>query len=225
MGSRTDEEIKRDYIAKMGLKLGTQFYELWRETVSLHWKWVEYRQLYGTNESRIELLNRAAPQFFRMVQDVLWEDIVLHVARLMDKRKGTLGIQKLPNLVKGEAAKKDVQNLVNEAGSKSKFCKDWRNRHIAHRNLALATNPQSVEPLETASREKMAEALDSIAAVLNAVSAHFRDSETSFHHIVITHGAEELLCVLDSGVRAELARRERLTNGKAVREDWEAREL
>ena len=92
MGTFTAEEAKQHCTAKMGHKLGVQFAELWQEIVSVHQKWLEYRHLYGTKKSRIDLLNQAAPWFFRMVQDVMWEDIVIHVARLMDASKGVLTI-------------------------------------------------------------------------------------------------------------------------------------
>lgn len=36
--------------------------------------------LFGTDEARVATLNRAAPQFFRMVQDLLWKEIVLRIA-------------------------------------------------------------------------------------------------------------------------------------------------
>jgi hypothetical protein len=47
-------------------------------------KWGEYVELFGTKPSRIDLRNRAAGGFFRVVQDGLWEDVLLHVARLTD---------------------------------------------------------------------------------------------------------------------------------------------
>jgi hypothetical protein len=52
--------------------------------------------------------------------------------------------------------------LVETAESKSKFCRDWRNRHIAHRDLDLAMN-KSAKELETASISLVDEALASIA--------------------------------------------------------------
>ena len=43
----------------------------------------------------------------------------------------------------------------------TEFCRDWRNRHIAHRDLQLALK-QGAEPLKPASRSKVREALEAL---------------------------------------------------------------
>ena len=48
------------------------------------WKWNDFVELFGTKETRIDLLNGSAPRFFRIVQNVLWEETLLHLARLTD---------------------------------------------------------------------------------------------------------------------------------------------
>jgi hypothetical protein len=73
MNDRTAEEAEKRHTEKMGEALGTQFYALWKEVVWLHWNWAESVELFGSKPTRIELLNRAAPAFFRMTQDALWE--------------------------------------------------------------------------------------------------------------------------------------------------------
>ena len=50
-------------------------------------KWAEYKELFGTSPRRIELLNSAAGLFFRILQDTLWEDALLHLCRLTDPAK------------------------------------------------------------------------------------------------------------------------------------------
>ena len=157
----------------MGRKLGLQFAELWQEVASVHAKWREYKVLYDTKKSRIDLLNRAAPRFFRLVQDALWDDTVLHVARGMDLRRDALTVRKLPSHIDEPSAKRAVQKLVDVAVSKSESCKKLRDNYIAHRNLLLAINPESVKPLKRPSSREIDEALDSITAVLNAVSLHY----------------------------------------------------
>src|SRR2546430_16292006 len=57
---------------------------LWNEVAWLHAKWHEYKELYGEKPPRLELLNRASGFFFRIVQDTLWENTLLHLARLTD---------------------------------------------------------------------------------------------------------------------------------------------
>jgi hypothetical protein len=81
---RSEPEIKQYYIERMGTQLGTFFYALWQEVAWLYIKWQEYIELFGKKPSRVDLLNNAAPLFFRIVQDALWYDILMHIARLTD---------------------------------------------------------------------------------------------------------------------------------------------
>ncbi|MGB7295704.1 MAG: hypothetical protein WBC70_08960 [Candidatus Aminicenantales bacterium] len=224
----TAEEAKRSFIESMGDPLGRLFYALWQELAGLYAKWEEYLVLYGTKESRINLLNKAAPLFFRIIQDVLWEDIILHIARLTDppksSGKATLTIRRLPDLVKDGNTAQALRGLINIAIQSSEFCRDCRNRYIAHRDLNLALEKEIV-PLKPASRKKIKEALNSIAEVLNAVSQHYTDSEMTFDIGEDPEGAVSLLYVIDDGLKAGEERKERISSGKYRKDDFSPRDL
>ena len=213
---QTAEEARAEQVQVMGEQLGTLYHALWQEVVWLHAKWGEFVSLFGTKPSRIELLNKAAPGFFRIVQDMMWEDILLHIARLTDPPrtggKTNLSIQSLSESVGNPATRNSVEGLAAKALTASDFCRDWRNRRIAHRDLALALE-HGAKPLKEGSRRKAREAIDAISAVLNAVSDHYQGSTTAFQFSEARGGAMSLLYVLDDGVKAELARRERRKSG------------
>lgn len=105
--SRTPLEAKNYYIKHMGEPLGSLFYALWQEVAWVRVKWQEYIELFGKKPSRVDLLNKSAPLFFRIVQNVLWYDILMHIARLTDppksKGKPNLTIRRLPELVRNQA--------------------------------------------------------------------------------------------------------------------------
>ncbi len=224
----TAEEVKQHHIEGMGRDLGSFYHSLWNELAWLYSKWGEYVELFGTKPSRIDLINRAAGYFFRIVQDSLWDDSLLHIARLTDPpescRKENLTIQRLPLLIDDYALKENVSKLVDIAVKKAEFCRDWRNRRIAHKDLGLALSA-GVEPLKPASRAKIKESLTSISDVLNAISLHYMDSETMFEGIGAYDGAVSLLYVLDDGLRAEEERKERIKTGTYRSEDYSARDL
>lgn len=225
---KSAEEAEQEYIECMGEPLGKLFNALWQEVAYLHRKWAEYVELFGTKPSRIELLNKSAPYFFRIVQDSLWEQTLLHIARLTDPPKSggkeNLSIQKLPSLLDTPETKQEVSVLVESAIRASEFARDWRNRRIAHRDLKLATK-ESVEPLELASRAKVKEAIDSIAEVLNGVTKHYQHQTTLFHAGRSPGGANALLYVIDDGLRAENERRARVERGEYRDEDFGPRNL
>jgi hypothetical protein len=145
----------------------------------------EYVELFGTDVERIELLNRAAPNFFGIIQDVLFQDIMLHVARLTDRvesaGKKNLTVRELPILVRPEI-RGAIERLLEEAKSRTEFCRQWRNRQIAHNDRALALEDKHAEPLPGASRQKLREALAALANVLNAVSEPYGFAPSSFEH-------------------------------------------
>jgi len=87
MAHLTSEESLEKYINEMGQDLGSVFHALNDELAWLYMKWGEYLELFGTKPTRIDLVNQAAGPFFRVVQDTLWEDTLLSIARLIDPPK------------------------------------------------------------------------------------------------------------------------------------------
>jgi hypothetical protein len=218
MVRKTAEESKRDHVNKMGEALGRQFAELWQEVAHLHAKWLEYVELFGSKPSRIDLLNRAAPAFFRTVQDVFWEDMLLHLSRLTDpprsgEKRANLTVKNLPDLINDPETRLVVAALVEQLVGKTVFCRDLRNRHIAHRDLELAIS-EPTNPLNSGSRKQVDEALKVLSSILNVVQAHYEESGTHFRIGRSSHGAVSLLYVLAYGVRAQTRHRERLRRGE-----------
>lgn len=222
MNLNTPEQVQQKYVEHMGETLGPLFYALWNEVSWLHLKWSEYLELYGDKPSRIDLMNRAAPLFFRIIQDTLWEDIILHLARLTDPPqsagKDNLTVLRLKGFIKDESAANNMCVLVEEAKRSTGFCRDWRNRRIAHRDLVLATGGIA-EPLSLASREKVEEALIAIATIMNAVEQQHTSSITVFKPGSGPAGAKALIDVIDYGLKAKDDRLKRLKSGEYSAED------
>ena len=211
----------------MGNSLGEVYHSLWQDVALLHVKWGEYVQLYGTRPERVDLLNSAARSFFKVVHDALWSNILLGIARLVDPPKSAgkenLTIRLLPKAVHPSISAK-VDCLTNRAVEASQFCTDWRNRRIAHRDLAVVMR-ESSKPLEITNRAKVRAALASIVAVLNAVELHYLKSNTCFTALPYPDDAEQLLYILDDGLKMEKLRRKRSMNGEFDPKDFEIREL
>jgi hypothetical protein len=192
----TADQSQEDYVQRMGEALGRLFGTLWRDLAWLHVKWSEYVELFGTSAERVELLNRAAPNFFGIIQGVLIKDIMLHIARLTDSEKSggreNLTILVLPGSVARDL-KSSIQRLVAEAKGKTLFCRDWRNRRIAHTDRALSLTPELSKPLDEATREKLQEALRAIGNVLNAASEHYGCSPIVFEETIPALGGAGLL--------------------------------
>jgi AbiU2 len=223
--NRSADEIKKTNVEKMGAPLGEVYSALWQEVAVAHFYWKEYVELFGTKPERITLLNETAPHFFHMLQAELWESSLLHLARLTDpassfgkQDKSNLTIQALLALIEDAKLKETVSNLVAEAIKDTAFCRDWRNRHIAHRDLKLALEQPTI-PLAEGSRAGVNKALRSMSAVLNALDGYYFQSETRFDLGAPIGGAVSLLYVLGIGSRARAAKQKRLEEGKPLHED------
>jgi len=226
--NRTAEEAEQDYIDKMGEPLGSLYARLWQEVAQLHQNWQEYIELYGTTPKRIDLLNAAAPLFFRLVQNSLWEGTLLHLARLTDPpetgKKSNLTIKRLPELIDDPDAAKRVLSLINKADEATGFCRDWRNRHIAHRDLDLALE-NGITPLKSASRLSVKEALKAVAEVLRAVSLHTMDTDILFNTPASPYGAGKLIYVIHDGLEVTKKRPEKFERGEYNPTDFDSPDL
>jgi hypothetical protein len=219
------EEVKEQCLRTMGPELGSVYDAFRNEVLRLHMKWNQYRQLYARSSQQIDLLNQAAGHFFGLAQEIMLENVVLHLARLSDREKtggrGNLSLRILPSLVLDEHLAAEVDVLVNAAISSCQFTRAWRNRLLAHRDLEISL-ASSGEPLSGVSRAEIEDALASIRAVLNRLSRHYMGSETNYR-LVIAYGrdADSLVDYLRLGIRAEEKRFERLERGEFLPEDIE----
>lgn len=214
-------DVEREQIEALGAELGPYFHQLYVETAWIQDKWRDFRELYGTSPVRIDLLNEAASRFFGMVHDALWEDTLLHLSRLTDAAKmgkrDNLSLCRLPELIRDAGLRVEVSSLVNAAVRKCGFARDWRNRHIAHRDQALALD-EGARQLEHASRLAVEEALDAITTVIVRVHEHYIGGIS----LDIPGGpgdALDLLRVLHDGLEAERARERRFETGHPLPED------
>lgn len=223
----TAEEARKGNIGKMGQCLGELYSALWQETVQLHRRWSEYTELFGSKPSRVELLNSAAGTFFRYVQDGFWDGTLMHIARLTDPPvsagKTNLTIKSLPELVDAKL-KANISQLVEKAVSHAAFARDWRNRVLAHLDLDLALD-KSATPLAEASRKQARLAMEAIAAVMNAVEAHYMDSATAYDFGKPLNGAVSLLYVLNDGVHVREEREAQLAKGEFSQSDLDSPDL
>ena len=218
---KSAEQVREEHVRVLGHALGSVFHALYDEVTWLHVKWKQYKILYDSRES-VDLLNQTAGFFFYVIQRTMWEDLVLHVARLSDPPrsmgKDNLTLLRLADAITDPTLAQDVRALVEIAKSQSSFARDWRNRRLAHHDLSL-TLGGNVKPLPGISRDKMEHALSAIRAVLNKVELHHWNSEVAFEIFVAHDDAETLSYYLKVAVSTEYQRQERLRQGHPLPDD------
>src|SRR5574337_1133258 len=129
---RSAEQVLEQHIRDMGTDLGTLYNVLTNEVAWVHAKWTQYQQLYAHSPERITLLNETAGHFFGIIQDALFEDVILHLARLTDPpqsmRKHNLTLCRLPPLISHTQLRAGVTDLVKTAQAACESVREWRNR-------------------------------------------------------------------------------------------------
>ena len=164
-----------------------------------------YKQLFGLPR-RVEILYDVAGSFLGILRNALLLDIVLQLARLVDRPqtggRPNLTLQSLPPLVSGSALRLEVEGLVQSACDACDSAVDWRNRRLAHRDrlFALATTDELLPSVTLADIDK---ALQTFAVLLNCLQAHFENEATTAYDWVQMGSADGLFHFLEKGLDAE----------------------
>lgn len=227
MGTQTTEQIRDEMLKKLGTDFGSLFYSLYNEITWLTFKWIEFRELYGTKESRFELMNKAAPFFFFTIQKVLWENLLLGVARITDPTE-TMGkknttLKALGQHLQEDSFKSEFENDLNDILAESKFCRDWRNRWIAHMDYELSIDRQNARPLETATRQKLRVTIEKIHSLYNKISFKYLGSTAAWHMLDSDRGAISLLYRIEDGLRFDEEVYKRKLKGDWTPDDFESK--
>ncbi|MBI4479053.1 MAG: hypothetical protein HY651_03420 [Acidobacteria bacterium] len=223
----THDEIRAEYVRSMGPDLGQLYHELEDEVGWLHLKWGEFLELYGKGSERIDLLNEVASSFFYLVQQMLFEGVLLHLCRLTDPPESwslklktkvpNLSLQLLADLIPDPSLKARVEAGTQVVLTNCKFARDWRNRRGAHSDLMTFRN-KHVTPLPSGTIKQVEDALASIRNLHDLVGPHYGHPPVAFSWISNPWGAQSLLPYLEIGVRAEkeeMQRWRKLAQGEA----------
>lgn len=210
--TQSAKEIAEIYRKEMGPDLGPIFYEIRNQTISLHWNWAEYLELFGTSSDRVALLNKAAGTCFLVIHNALWNDALLHICRLTDPsesgNKPNLTIRRLLAVVDREITPR-IEELVDKVVDLAEFARDWRNRWLSHLDLRLALG-NVTKPLAPASRGSVKKVLSALVELLNYIELQYYGATTIYDLPDGKGNANSLLYLLREGIDEEEKRRERL---------------
>jgi len=227
MSDLNQDEIRAQNIKAMGVRCGELYSDLYKEILWLHVVWRQYRVLFGTSAARIELENKTAGFFFVLLNDTLWDSVLLHICRLTDppvvgrrSKKQTLTLLRLAGEIPEPAVSKRVRSLVGRAKTAATFARDWRDRRIAHRNLELVQS-LSAPPLKPGSRSNVEGVLALFRDILSAMEHHYLNHEqVTFDYASPGNDAEALLYQLRLARMIQDERDARLRAGEPRPEDF-----
>ncbi len=176
MQDKTPDEVLKEEQAILGTEQGNIFNVLKNNIFWLEIKWKEYQTLYENN-ANIAVLNKTAPFYFYMIQQIMIDDILLHISKIASQKGITykyLSIIRLPEIVKPKYRDK-LKELVDDAVAKAEFVKDRRNRYIAHYSLDLTIDPQA-RPLEDIKHEDIENVIKAFKKIIFYIYTQVLDS-------------------------------------------------
>lgn len=157
------------------------------DVTKCHYYWILYRQLFGTNENRIHLINQTTPSFFAMFQDLFLDYITLELSKLTDPAEmgkyKNLTLYYLLDLLHSEISEEfhnSLKSVLDELSSLTEHFRNRRNKLVAHRDLS------SVEQNEEYlfSRQKVEDALIVVRKYLNEIESHFYNKHTLYNEFI-----------------------------------------
>lgn len=199
----TPDEIRAEILAAFPPDCGALFFEIETDVCNLHLNWQHYRALYGTSPERIDLLNWAAGSFFGLIDNTMWHDVLLRIARLTDPpTMGSYANASLGQLVERVSPHLDsesTQRLNDQITALVKYCdpiRDLRNRVLVHDDLPTALHYHP-DPLPGLSRAYVEGALDRIRSLVNEIGNSFNLAPTLFELVRSVGDAETLIDLLE----------------------------
>jgi hypothetical protein len=160
-----------------------------------------------------------------MLQDTLWDSVLMHISRLTDppvvgrRNRQTLTLLRLHRAIPEPELGKHVRSLVGRTVKAAQFSRDWRDRRIAHRDLALVQS-ENAQPLAPASRADVETVLEQMREIVNAVEDHYFGAEVMFDFVSPPNDAEALLYQLRLARMIQDERDARLKAGEYRPEDF-----
>jgi hypothetical protein len=113
------------------------------EVTRCHYYWIIYRQLFGTNENRINLINQTTPSFFSMFQDLFLDYITLELSKLTDPavmgKYKNLTFYYLFDLLHNEISEEfsiRLKIVLDDLSLLTESFRNRRNKIVAHRDLS-----------------------------------------------------------------------------------------
>ncbi|WP_280542468.1 hypothetical protein [Chromohalobacter sp. 11-W] len=182
-----------------------------QELNHIHYRWTLYRQMFGTNPSRIELINKTSSNIFVEFQWLVIDHMVMSLSKLTDRARmggnDNLSYHYLIEKVRASGNEELADELQVELDELTVACekfRELRNKRVAHNDLVVALDEDG-SPLPGVSRADIEAALIHARNIMNKVELHFNDSQTLYEEIILplTNDGRSVLIWLQKGLMYE----------------------
>lgn len=170
------------------------FYRIHCEVVQLFYRWKIFRQLFGSGEENLNLLNKSGSNVFELLQRLTEDNVSLTLCRLTDpERTGSYENLSIRNFLGRIEAVLDVtvrqdlhEKLARLEAATGKF-RIHRSKRIAHLDLSHALKPELLPPLWYGDLQDALKILESIMKDLHLIALN---ADTSYKEPAIAYGCD-----------------------------------
>lgn len=182
-----------------------------QEMNKVHYRWKLYRQMFGTNSSRIELINRTSSNVFVEFQWLVIDYMVMSLSKLTDRARmsgnDNLSFPLLIELVRKSSNENLASKLDQDLSYLQDACKKFRqirDKRVAHNDLVVALE-DNASPLPGVSRADIEAALEHARNILNKIELHYLGSQTLYQELILplTNDGRSVLIWLQKGLAYE----------------------
>lgn len=177
-----------------------------QDLIRIHANWLVFKQLYATSDDRLGTMNKTAPAFFRLIQDVLVDDAVISLSRLVDPSSDDtlLRLHKALKSQVNHAFYLELDQCINELVGVCSDIREHRHKRVAHKIRTSKHPDSSGHPIKLPSitRNKLEGAMESMAAFMNKVLGYFEDVDQMYEPFMDGDG-DTLLLFLEKGLKTK----------------------
>lgn len=222
MTYKSAAENREEAVRVLGEDLGQLYHHLKQDTYRLLLDWRIYKGLFGTNEQRVQLLNKASGLLAHTIEGALQERILLRLCRLNDpaEQNGNrnITIRALPPLI-DESLRDEIESLVEQAGSVCQPIRKLRSKSLAHSDW---TQREKANGIFGTSRREIGRATDSVSAVIRWVAREMMHVELELEAMVLPPSDEvAFLQLVYDGIAARESREEERLDARK-RNEWKS---
>lgn len=203
--------------------LKAAFEQAQEELTHLHYRWIMYVQIFGTNSHRIDLINKTASNFLSEFQWLVIDNMVLSLSKFTDpaKMRGNSNLS-FPYIVK-EIEKNDKNNISEELketlgnlNESVEHFRQIRNKRIAHNDLAVSLESKN-SPLPGVSRADINKALKLAGNFLNKIQLAYFNGTTAYEMTILPlkNDGRSLLIRLQKSLSYDKLEKEGLIENRA----------
>ena len=188
----------RSELGTPSAEMKTDFPILRDDLIRLHYRWKIFSSLFGVSKLRDRLLLRRASSFFAALFDMLRDELVLDISRLVDSPKtGGHDNLVLETLIGHLNQMNDTELAIVSSAKLDRIkelaapFKTLRHKTLAHRSKKEATDSNHAFP--EILRASVAEILEQSAAILNGIEGRYFGATTGYDWTLDVGGVNQLV--------------------------------